>query len=268
MSDRKSCRRARTDSAGTSTTRRHGQSQRTGDSTARWRGQSHVVGVALLLAITTISLGVLTAGVGSVVESNAAAADANRVADSLAAIEPSEATGVERHELAFGKGTVTVEPRMVRLLDSDGIVVSRHADALVFETDTRRVTYLAGAVARGSGNASQLDDPPPLATGGELLLVGLPVLNASGTRSIGGQSVTVTLRTDTNHDRHTLGEGEYRLAVETATPGAWEQYFRSENATTSRRRFAGDSHPSVVAEFPGERTAYLVVHDAQLEMET
>lgn len=248
--------------------RRRTQSQRAADSTACRRAQSHVVGVALLLAITTISLGALTAGVGSVVESNAAAADADRVADSLAAIEPSEATGVERHELAFGKGTLTVEPRTVRLLDSGGVISSQQADALVFETDDRRVTYLAGGVARGLGNASQLDDSPPLATGGGLLLVGLPVLNASGTRSIGGQSVTATVRTDTSHDRRALGEGEYRLAVETATPGAWERYFAGENATTSRRRFAGDTHPSVVAEFPGERTGYLVVHDARLEVET
>jgi len=243
-------------------------SDRENDSVRLSRAQSHVVGVALLLAITTVSLGALTAGVGTVVEGNAAAADADRVADSLASIEPSEATGVERHELSFGEGSLTVEPRTVRLLDSDGVVVSHRADALVFEAGDRRVTYLAGGVARGSGNASRLGESPPVATGDGLLLVGLPVLNASGTASVSGQSVTATLRTDTSHERRELGESEYRLAVETATPGAWAAYFAGENATVSRRTFDGDKHRSVVADFRGERTAYLVVHDARLEVET
>lgn len=242
--------------------------QRGGDSTARRRAQSHVVGVALLLAITTISLGALTAGVGTIVEGNAAAADADRMADSLAAIEPSEATGVERHELAFGEGTLTVESRTVRMLDGDGVVARHRADALVFEAGNRWVTYLAGAVARGVGNASQLGETPPIATGDGLLLVGLPVLNASGSTSVGGQSVTATLRTDTSHERYELGAGEYRLAVETATPGAWERYFAGQNTSVSRRTFEGDEHSSVVAAFPGERTGYLVVHDTRLEVAT
>ena len=250
------------------TTCRRTQSHRDGDSTTCRRAQSHVVGVALLLAITTVSMGALTAGVGTVIEGNAAAADADRVADSLAAMEPSEATGVERHELAFGEGRLSVEPRTVRLLDGDGVVAEHEADALVFEAGDRRVTYLAGGVARGSGNASILAEDPPIATGDGLLLVGLPVLNASGTTSVGGQSVTATLRTDTSHERRELGKGEYRLAVETATPGAWEAYFANEDASVDRRTFAGDDHPSVVAAFPGERTGYLVVHDARLEVAT
>ncbi|WP_435118099.1 DUF7289 family protein [Halolamina sp. C58] len=232
------------------------------------RAQSHVVGVALLLAITTISMGALTAGVGSMVESNAAAADADRVADSLAAMEPSTSTGVARHDLAFGEGHLTVEPRTVRLLDSEGVVAEHEVGAIVFEAGDRRVTFLAGAVARGVGNASRLDEAPPIATGDGLLLVGLPVLNASGSASVAGEGVSATLRTDTSHQRHELGSGEYRLAIETATPGAWERHFAGTNATASRRTFDGDEHGSVVAAFPGERTGYLVVHETELEVET
>ena len=238
------------------------------DSSGCRRAQSHVVGVALLLAITTISMGALTAGVGTIVESNAAAADADRVADSLAAIDPSESTGVERHEVAFGRGSLTVEQRTVRVLDGDGVVSSHSADALVFEAGDRRVTFLAGAVVRGRGNASVLGETPPIATGDGLLLIGLPVLNASGTASVAGKSVTAALRTDTSHDRRSLGEGEYRIAVETETPGAWEEYFAESNASVSRRTFAGDEHGRVVAAFPGERTGYLVVHDTELEVAT
>ena len=224
--------------------------------------------MALLLAITTISLGALTAGVGTVVESNAAAADANRVADSFADLQPSKSTGVERHRLAFGEGSLHVVDRTVRVLDGEKVVASHEADALVFETGDRRVALLAGAVVRGSGDAARVAERPPLSTADSLLVVGLPVLNASGPDSVSGSGVTrLTLRTDTSHDRTDLGEGRYRVAVETTTPDAWERHFAAENVETTRRDFDGDGVPSVVVTYPGERTAYLVVHDASMEVQ-
>jgi hypothetical protein len=224
--------------------------------------------VALLLAITTISLGALTAGVGTVVESNAAAADANRVADSFADLQPPKSTGVERHRLAFGEGSLHVVDRTVRVLDGEEVVASHEADALVFETGDRRVALLAGAVVRGSGDAARVAERPPLSTADSLLVVGLPVLNASGPDSISGSDVTrLTLRTDTSHDRTDLGEGRYRVAVETTTPDAWERHFVAENVETTRRDFDGDGVPSVVVTYPGERTAYLVIHDASMEVQ-
>jgi hypothetical protein len=232
------------------------------------RAQSHVVGVAILLAITTVSLGVLTAGVGGLVESNAAAADANRVADTFASIEPSEATGDQRHRLTFGAGTLTVESRTVRVLDSDGVVASHDAEALVYETGNRRVTFLAGAVVRGEGEAARMTNPPPIATSDTLLVVGLPVLDSVGDDSVtSNEATTVALRTDTRHDQQALGTDTYRLAVETQTPGAWETAFDEMGAETTRKDFDGDGTSSVVATFPGERTGYLVVHDANLVVE-
>lgn len=236
-------------------------------SSATRRAQSHVVGVALLLAITTISLGVLTAGVGTVVQSNAAAADANRVADTFVGLQPSKATGSERHRLAFSEGSLQVVERTVRVLDGDGVLASHHADALVFESGDRRVTFLAGAVIRGGTDAAWLTERPPLSTADSLLVFGLPVLNASGTETVSGSGATrLTLETNTSHDRQPLGEGHYRVAVETSTPGAWEAYFATVGAETTRQEFDEDGVPSVVARFPGERTGYLVVHDTRLEV--
>ncbi|MFB6221344.1 MAG: hypothetical protein ABEH90_07875 [Halolamina sp.] len=232
------------------------------------RAQANVVGVALLLAITTVSLGVLTAGVGTVVESNAAAADANRVSDTFTGIQPSKATGVERHRLAFGEGSLRVVARTVRVLDGGGVVASHRADALVFESGDRRVTFLAGAVLRGDGDAARVVERPPLSTADSLLVVGLPVLNASGPDSVSGSGATrLTLKIDATHERRSLDDGRYRVAVETATPPAWERYFASVGANTSSRDFDGDGVPSVVATYPGDRTAYLVVHDARLEVQ-
>jgi flagellin-like protein len=87
------------------------------------RAQSHVIGVVLLLGITVVAVGTLTATVGTVVEQNAAAADADRVATDLdGALDPVEATGVNRGRLSFADGRLATESRDLRLLDETGVV--------------------------------------------------------------------------------------------------------------------------------------------------
>jgi len=69
-----------------------------------------------------------------------------------------------------------------------------------------------------------------------------------------------------SHTRTDLGTGEFVVAVETATPGPFERYFEGQNASVSRADFDGDGVESVVAEYPGQRRGYLVVHDLSLEV--
>lgn len=231
------------------------------------RAQSHVVGVAVLIGVTVLSMGVLTAGIGGVVADNAAAADAQRVADGFAALRPVASTGPARHRLAFTAGRLRVLSRTLRVLDGAGVVATFQVDALEFTAADRRVVFLAGAVLRGVPGNARVTRPPPLAASAGVLVVGVPVLNASGADGIGGSVATaLTLRTDVRHERRQLGRGRFRVAVETRTPVAWERYFAERGATTTRRDFDGDGVPSVVAAFPGERTAYLVVHDLRLEV--
>jgi len=236
------------------------------------RAQSSVVGVAVLLGVVVVSLGTLTAGVGTVVEENAATADATRVASDLdTALAPVEATGVRRGRVSFTEGRLETVERDLRVLNESGDVRTVGVDALVFTAGDRRVTALAGAIVRGTEGNARLRTPPPITAsrGGEdgagVLAVGAPTLNGSASvAATGGGSAL--LRTDVSHNRTALGTGTYRVAIETATPAAWERYFRERNATVTTRRFAGDDEPSVVARFPGERVAYLVVHDMRLEV--
>jgi hypothetical protein len=78
----------------------------------------------------------------------------------------------------------------------------------------------------------------------------------------------VTLATTVRHDRTAHGEGHYRVAVETATPGPFERWFTERGATVERRDIDGDGVESVVATFDGRRTAYLVVHHLNTEVES
>jgi len=229
------------------------------------RGQANVVGVALLLGITVASLGALTAGVGVVVQENAASADTQRVATDLDnALRPVEATGPRQGGVSFAEGRLTTVERDLRVLNESGVVRRVRVGGIVFESRDRRVRYVAGAITRGPRGGETLADPPPVTVGPDVLVVGAPRLNGSGT--VAGTEATITLRTDVAHERTALGDGTYRVALETAAPDPLARYFERRGAEVTRRDIDGDGVPSVVARFPGTRTGYLVVHDLNLEV--
>ncbi|MGB9986544.1 DUF7289 family protein [Salarchaeum japonicum] len=227
------------------------------------RAQSNVVGVAILLGLTVLALGAVTASVGSLVETNAAAADANRVASDLAAaIQPVRTTGVRVGTLAFTDGRLDTVERSIRVLNDSGVVLERPADALVFEAGAYTTTLLGGAVTLGRGDGGRFVREPPMTVDEDVLVVGLPVLD--GAVAAGGENTRVRLQTHVTHTRHDLGAGSYGVAVETTRPGPWERFFAAANATVSSRDFDGDGVASVVARFPGERAGYVVVHRVEV----
>lgn len=235
--------------------------------TDRERGQANVIGVALLVAVTVLALGTLTASIGSVVEADAARADARRVADGFdTALEPVAATGPRTGRVTFAGGDLEPVDRQVRVLDASGVVRTVDADALVFTRGSRQVTFLAGAVVRGSspGGTMRTDPPVTASRGGGALVVGVATLG-DDVGAVGG-SGTVRLRTNVTHRRSALGTGRFRVAVETTTPRPWRAYFERTGATVSTRDIDGDGLESVVARYPGSREAWLVVHDLNLEV--
>lgn len=79
------------------------------------QAQSNVVGVALLLGMVVISMSVLMAGAGVLVERQAASADATRVAAGLdSALSSVETIGVHRDQLSFSSGTLQPVDRQDR----------------------------------------------------------------------------------------------------------------------------------------------------------
>lgn len=228
------------------------------------RGQSNVVGVALLLGIAVVSMGALTASVGVMVDSTASEADAERVAADLeTALEPVGATGIRRGTVRFGEGSIGHVDRELEVR-ADGAVVDRVAvDALEFESGDRRVAFHAGAVVRGTGERAWIERPPPISIDEDVLVVGAARLG-DDVQSVGGRGgVTATVTTDVSHDRRSLGEATFAVAVETTAPDAWTRQFRDLGATVERE---DGSPPVVVATFEGERTGYLVVHDLDAEV--
>jgi len=235
------------------------------DETAR-RAQSHVVGVVLLLGLTTVALGGLTATVGGIVDDQTSQADATRVASDFEdALRPVETTGPRRGSVNFAEGRLSVVDRDLRILDEDGVRATVETNALVFESGDRRVSAVSGAIVRGRRGNAWVERDPPVTAGPDVLVVGAPRLG-DGRTVAGNGGQTVPLHTNVTHERTDLGEGSYRIAVETSTPGPFERYAADLNATTTVRDVDGDGTPSVVFDFAGTRVAYLVVHEMRLEV--
>lgn len=229
------------------------------------RGQSHVVGVALLVGVTTLAMGGLTVAVGSVLEADTTALDASRVADDLdRAIQPVAATGRHTGQVSFLEGSLHTVERTVRLVNDSGAVRRVSADGVVYERGDTRVAAVFGAVVRGPPGQARLAREPSLALASGEVAVGVPVVGR--TWSVGGRQVTASLHSRVTHERESYGSDEWSLAVETATPAVWERYFERRGATVERRDFDGDGTPSVVAQFPGDRSVSFVVHRLRLEV--
>lgn len=249
------------------------------------RGQSHVVGVALLLGITVVALAGLTAGIGSLVDHNAASADAERVADALDdAHAPTETTGTTRTELPLGGGAIDTESRTVRLFGVDTAndppplgsldpehnatdeLVEVETDAIIYENEHRTVTSEAGAILLGGQDSTRLYRAPPIHadnSSSEPLLIGLSVVDADVPRlSSSDRGTRLSVTTTVGHERQPLTESEYRLAIETTHPGAWERHF--EDLPT--RAVQQEETTVVVVGIPGDRPAYLVTHRSTVEV--
>jgi len=233
------------------------------------RGQAHVVGVTLLIGISVIALAGLTAGIGSLVERNAASADATRVADDLAiALAPVEATGHNRGSVDFSDGRFRTVEREVRVLNSSGVRRRVSVGGLVFTAGDHRVEYVSNAIVRSAGESNWLSQTPDVTTSraGAVFIASIARLNGSDTAVSGASTTGVMLTTNVTHDRTALGPDRYGIAIETARPGPLERWFREQNATVNRREFDGDGVESVVARFAGTREGYVVVHDMRLEV--
>jgi hypothetical protein len=233
------------------------------------RAQSNVVGVALLLGVTVVALGTLTAGVGTVVDQHAAASDARRVATDLDdALQPVETTGVHRGDVAFTDGELDLVERQVRVLNSSGGGVVVDANALRFTAGSREATYLAGSVFVAGNGWGRTRTPLSVAADPGVLVVSVPALRGNvSLAASGGGGVTRTVRSNVSHRRHVLGQAGYRVAVETEYVDAVAAQFEAKGATTTTTRdFDDDGVESVVASFDGARAGYVVVHETEVSV--
>lgn len=225
--------------------------------------QANVIGVALLLGITVISMGAITASLGVVVDTQVDVAEGDRVGSDLAAaIDPAE-VGRGGGSISFHEGRLFSVKREL-VVRADGDVVERiRTDALVFENDESRVAFHAGGIVRGEGNGSHFQRDPVVIVD-DVLLVGVTRIGGDVNGVAGSGGVTASVTTDVRHERREFDADSIQLSIETGSPGAWERFLREHGADVER--LPGDP-PTVVASFEGLEVGILVIHDLGLEVE-
>lgn len=235
----------------------------------RTRGQSAIIGVALLLGLTIVSVGVLTAGTGILVDEAAQGADAQRVADRLAtAYNPSTLEGATTLSLALTGGQLTTEERRITLRRSGDVVATVDTRALRFARGDHHVSVLGQAIIRGQADRARFVRDPGLVTvfGAEddrTLSVSITSLSGQVDESM-SQQTSLRLRLHGSHERRDPGAGRYSISIETATPELWEAYLadiavsvRIEGADTSQTKV-------VVAELGRVSRARLIIHQVEI----
>lgn len=235
----------------------------------RGRAQSHVVGVVLLLGITTLALGGLATVVGSVVDGQTAAADEARVAGALSdGLRPVEQSGPNRVQVRFSEGRLHTVERELRILNESGVQRRIQIDGLVYTSGSNRVSFVGGAVVRGQpGNAWVVRGLPVTVTrDNSTLVVGAATVNERGASVGGTGGVTARLRTNVTHDHEELESDSYRIAIETTTPDPLARQLQARNAETTVRDIDGDGVKSVVASVEGQQELQLVVHRMGMEV--
>jgi len=233
------------------------------------RGQSHVVGIVLLLGITTVALGGLTAVVGDVIGGQTGAADERRVASTLdSELRPVEGTGPNRALVRFTEGRLGTVDREIRVLNDSGVRREIEAGGLVYTSGSNRVGFVAGSVVRGEpGNAGLVRGPPVTITrDNDTLVVGAVAVGERGAAVSGSGGVTARLRTNVSHDRTRHPPDDYRVAIETATPGPLGRFLGERGLSTTTTDIDGDGVPSVVVDPTGQQELYLVVHSMDMEV--
>jgi len=204
------------------------------------RAQSHVVGVVLLLGITTVSMAVLAGSAGVVIDSTAASADATRAAGALADLAAGEDT---RLELADARlHTVDRELRIGANATNASNWTTVDTGGLVYDNGDDGARLLAGAVQRGNRG---FERDPAFGRGNGRVVLSVVALSGSIERSGSG---TVRLRPDVGRSRRAI-ESADSVAVETNHTGPWELAFERAGGNVSVRDIDGDTTPSVVATF-------------------
>lgn len=233
------------------------------------RGQSAIIGVALLLAITVVSVGVLTAGTGILVDEAAQEADLERIGDTVVAdYRPATLAGTSTMTLSLAGGTVVTEPREITISRYGDVVARLQTVALRYERAGRALTIQSGAILQARNGHTTFVREPGMARrfgadGDRVLTLSLVNLTGDVEERIDNPR-RVRFEFEATHERRDLDAGRYTIRVETAAPAAWVQYFEDVGADVHTERTSQEGGV-VVADFGRVSDARLIIHHVEVQ---
>lgn len=233
------------------------------------RGQSAIIGVALLLAITVVSVGVLTAGTGILVDEAAQEADLERIGQRfVAGYQPATLDGSTTMALSLTGGHLDSSPRTITITRSGDVVTRVQTVAIRYERAGRAVTVLGGAVLQSRADGARFIREPNVVTrfggdGDRVLTLSLVVLLGQVDEQI-DEPRGVRLAFDATHEWRDPGAGRYTVRVETVTPAAWARYFEEVGGDVRVTERPGEEVSVVIAELGRVTEARLIVHHVEV----
>ncbi len=227
------------------------------------RGQSHVVGVALLLAITLISMSVLTMSVGTLIDAGQSRNEHERVGSALEQLHDPSST--ENPSLTTSVGTLSTASREISINSSTGANYRFDTTAISYSNGNHRVATLCGAVISGKPGAAWFRSTPRIfsPTAASVRLIRLTTITTSGFDRLQGTHSFTRRQSSTHHSHENLSG---TLSIETATPGPFERHFRARGFATSRNDPDSDGIPSVSVSFTQERRTILMIRHITVEV--
>jgi flagellin-like protein len=234
------------------------------------RGQSAVIGVALLLAITVVSVGVLTAGTSILVEEAAQEADLERIGDTIVSgYQPTTLEGTRTMSLSLTGGTLLTEQREITVSRYGDVIARVQTVALRYERANRAVSIVGGGIlqTRAGGTAFVREPNMVSSFGGDgerILILSLVALTGTVEESI-DEPRRVPLAFEATHERRDPGAGRYTVRLETAHPSVWMRYFEERGVDVRLVDHPGEAADVVVADLGLVTEARLIIHHVEVQ---
>lgn len=222
-------------------------------------GQSNVVGIILLLGITVISISMLTAGIGAVIEEASSSVRTLDTEASVVDLRDDIYYGQQGHySLTSNNRYLAIETFNISIVSGSTEVLSDSRSVIIHRQNKIEISVTASSVIRTSPTASQFIARPSWFTSNDDIIIQFTKLSDSVPASDKIlSSDTINFRKESEKVR--LDADTYTLHFETSAPMLWKSYFREYDLTAT----AGADN-SVTVEFP-RAPIYIIIHTINVE---
>lgn len=222
-------------------------------------GQSNVVGIILLLGITVISISMLTAGIGAVIQEASSSVRTLDTETSVVELRDDIYYGQQGHyTLTSSNRYLTIETFNISIVSGTTEVFGDSRSVIIYRQNKIEFSVTASAVIRTSPTASQFIARPLWFMSNDDIIIQFTKLSDSvPTSEKILSSDTINFRKESEKVR--LDADTYTIHFETSAPMLWKSYFREYDLTATV-----GADKSVSVEF-SQAPIYIIIHTINVE---
>lgn len=149
-------------------------------------GQMNVVGVAFPFGVDVVAIGPLTTNVSELMDAQIVNANADTVADGFSLFRNGVITTVnDSYSVCVTDGDLSWVNGAVRITSETGPTRTYDVDEYATDLGDHWITFVGGAIVRGTGDSTAPVTPVPVAFTGDAALFAVPILTTDATGSGG-----------------------------------------------------------------------------------